>query len=319
MVNKMIATFRWQTKLKVLILLKSIFIIGCANNGQLIEPVSMSDQEICSKYLKNQKEIYSINSNPNMVQKSSLVAIRNEFLKRGLTKSKCNLIITKGSSIITKVSSIASTATVANNSSFEKIYNKVYEQFIGIPQGRYSVVADTLNVRIRPDISGKVLTSLNKKDEVFVYESSKNWARISDFFDGASYGEKKPIAQWVSSRYLNLIEEITHKQLTNRIQEKIAKKNEKERQRRINQRCSRALVYVGRLGKRKAASKVSEILNELDGCNGALGVSKSKLVKLSRDQIYRCNKQAIYWQHGSKTAAYNIRQLGGCNGLLSHL
>jgi hypothetical protein len=95
------ATFRWQTKLKVLILLKSIFIIGCANNGPLIKPVSMSDQEICSKYLKNQKEIYSINSNANKVQRSSLIAIRNEFLKRGLTKSKCNLIITKGSSSAT--------------------------------------------------------------------------------------------------------------------------------------------------------------------------------------------------------------------------
>jgi uncharacterized protein YgiM (DUF1202 family) len=78
-------------------------------------------------------------------------------------------------------------------SSFEKIYKKVYEQFIGIPQGRYSVVAETLNVRIRPDISGEVLTSLNKTDEVFVYESSKNWARISDFFDGASYGEKNQL------------------------------------------------------------------------------------------------------------------------------
>ena len=75
-------------------------------------------------------------------------------------------------------------------------------QIISLPEGTYLVGVDKLNVRIAPNKGGQVVSSLTRGQEVFVFETVGEYARVSDYFDGSGYGESGDVAQWVGAAYL---------------------------------------------------------------------------------------------------------------------
>lgn len=95
----------------------------------------------------------------------------------------------------------------------------------------------------------------------------------------------------------------------------------KEMQNNIQKRCRVAHGNISRGGLARARA-ISEILNELDGCNGSFGIKKSQLHKLSYNTAIKCKLAAGSWARGglSRSRSYaKIKQLGGCNRLLSYL
>lgn len=69
--------------------------------------------------------------------------------------------------------------------------------------GDYYVVADKLNVRLAPDISGKVTNILYRHQKVEVFEVNDGWARVSRYYDGSAEGVSANVARWVSAEFLS--------------------------------------------------------------------------------------------------------------------
>jgi uncharacterized protein YgiM (DUF1202 family) len=67
----------------------------------------------------------------------------------------------------------------------------------------FFVTARTLNVRLAANTSGSVASKLHHGQEVEVFEVDKGWARISEYFDGASEGLSGNVARWVSATHLS--------------------------------------------------------------------------------------------------------------------
>jgi hypothetical protein len=86
---------------------------------------------------------------------------------------------------------------------YDRFMDKSTAEMVSLPSGKYFVSAKKLNVRIAPSNKGEIVTSLERGNEVYVYESKNGWARVSGFHDGAGYKKSGDIAQWVSASYLD--------------------------------------------------------------------------------------------------------------------
>ena len=71
--------------------------------------------------------------------------------------------------------------------------------------GQFVVSVDTLNVRLASNASGKVAKKLYQGQKVEVFDVSNGWARISEYYDGASIGFSGNVAQWVFARHLSAL------------------------------------------------------------------------------------------------------------------
>ncbi len=69
--------------------------------------------------------------------------------------------------------------------------------------GTYYVVASTLNVRLAPGPQGRLSGSLQREQQVYVFETKDGWGRISKYYDGGKDGLSGMIARWVAMRYLS--------------------------------------------------------------------------------------------------------------------
>jgi len=69
--------------------------------------------------------------------------------------------------------------------------------------GFYYVAADTLNVRLAPESEAKITNKLYRQEKLDVYEVNGEWARISEYYDGAVEGISGNVARWVSAKYLS--------------------------------------------------------------------------------------------------------------------
>ena len=69
--------------------------------------------------------------------------------------------------------------------------------------GTYYVTAHTLNVRLVPSGSGKIMNRLHRQDRVEVLEVRNGWARISQYYDGRTEGLSGDVARWVSTNHLS--------------------------------------------------------------------------------------------------------------------
>ena len=87
----------------------------------------------------------------------------------------------------------------------------IYNQFTGeqttkivnLEPGKYYVSAKKLNIRIDPSKRGQLVTTLDRGDEVNVYETKNGWAIVSDYFDGSGYSKSQKVAQWTYALYLS--------------------------------------------------------------------------------------------------------------------
>jgi len=71
--------------------------------------------------------------------------------------------------------------------------------------GDYYVSPATLNVRLAANKTGKIINKIYKKQKVEVFEVKGDWARISQYYDGATDGVSGNVARWVAAEYLNNI------------------------------------------------------------------------------------------------------------------
>jgi len=69
--------------------------------------------------------------------------------------------------------------------------------------GNYVVNASTLNVRLAANASGKISRKLVRGQAVEVLEVDDGWARISQYYDGASEGQPGSVARWVYAEHLS--------------------------------------------------------------------------------------------------------------------
>lgn len=72
----------------------------------------------------------------------------------------------------------------------------------GLQPGAYIVSANKLNVRLSPRPQAEVLMQLKRGEFVTVYQAAGDWARISEYYDGAQEGFDGMVAHWVSSEFL---------------------------------------------------------------------------------------------------------------------
>jgi hypothetical protein len=69
--------------------------------------------------------------------------------------------------------------------------------------GVFFVTVDTLKVRLAANTAGQVASKLHSGQVVEVLEVSNGWARISEYFDGASEGLSGNVARWVLATHLS--------------------------------------------------------------------------------------------------------------------
>jgi hypothetical protein len=69
--------------------------------------------------------------------------------------------------------------------------------------GVFFVTADTLKVRLAANAAGQVASKLHSGQVVEVLEVTNGWARISEYFDGASEGLSGKVARWVFATHLS--------------------------------------------------------------------------------------------------------------------
>ena len=74
--------------------------------------------------------------------------------------------------------------------------------------GAYIVSANKLNVRLSPRPQAQVLMQLKRGESVTVYQAAGDWARISEYYDGAQEGFDGMVAHWVSSEFLSVPGEV---------------------------------------------------------------------------------------------------------------
>ena len=69
--------------------------------------------------------------------------------------------------------------------------------------GRAYVTADRLNVRLAPELSGKIADVLHHGQKVDVLELQGQWARISRYYDGSIEDLSGGVARWVAIEHLS--------------------------------------------------------------------------------------------------------------------
>lgn len=69
--------------------------------------------------------------------------------------------------------------------------------------GKYYVTARKLNVRLSPEIDGKITNKLDINQLVEIFELKNNWARISNYYNGDVEGVYGNVARWVHGKYLS--------------------------------------------------------------------------------------------------------------------
>jgi len=69
--------------------------------------------------------------------------------------------------------------------------------------GGYVVTADSLNVRLAANGTGKISDKLYQQDKVEVFEVTNGWARISGYFDIEANGLSSKVARWVFATHLS--------------------------------------------------------------------------------------------------------------------
>ena len=69
--------------------------------------------------------------------------------------------------------------------------------------GDFVVSADTLNVRLAADTTGKVADRLNQSEKVEVLEVKDGWARISGYYGVEVGGQSENVARWVFATHLS--------------------------------------------------------------------------------------------------------------------
>ena len=70
--------------------------------------------------------------------------------------------------------------------------------------GGYVVKADSLNVRLAANETGKVTDKLFQREKVEVFEVKNGWARISEYYDQDINGLSSKVARWVFATHLSV-------------------------------------------------------------------------------------------------------------------
>jgi hypothetical protein len=73
---------------------------------------------------------------------------------------------------------------------------------LALELGVHAVSGNNLNVRLSPSPSGQISRRLGSGDTVTVLQVAGEWARISEFYDGAKHGNKGMVAEWVAAQFL---------------------------------------------------------------------------------------------------------------------
>jgi hypothetical protein len=69
--------------------------------------------------------------------------------------------------------------------------------------GGFVVTADSLNVRLAANETGKVTDKLFQREKVEVFEVKNGWARISEYYDDENNGLSAKVARWVFATHLS--------------------------------------------------------------------------------------------------------------------
>jgi hypothetical protein len=69
--------------------------------------------------------------------------------------------------------------------------------------GGFVVTADSLNVRLAANETGKVTDKLFQQEKVEVFEVRNGWARISEYYDEDINGLSTKVARWVFATHLS--------------------------------------------------------------------------------------------------------------------
>jgi len=69
--------------------------------------------------------------------------------------------------------------------------------------GGFVVTADSLNVRLAANETGRVTGKLFQREKVEVFEVRNGWARISEYYDEQSNGQSSKVARWVFATHLS--------------------------------------------------------------------------------------------------------------------
>jgi hypothetical protein len=85
---------------------------------------------------------------------------------------------------------------------YHQFFDDSVDQKVHLDPGTYYVSAKKLNVRMAPKKQGELITTLELGDEVYVYETLKGWARLSEYFNRERSLDPEKQAQWVSANYL---------------------------------------------------------------------------------------------------------------------
>jgi hypothetical protein len=69
--------------------------------------------------------------------------------------------------------------------------------------GGFVVTADSLNVRLAANETGKIADKLYQQEKVEVFEVNNGWARISEYYDAEIDGQPGKVARWVFAMHLS--------------------------------------------------------------------------------------------------------------------
>jgi uncharacterized protein YgiM (DUF1202 family) len=69
--------------------------------------------------------------------------------------------------------------------------------------GGYVVTANSLNVRLAANETGKVTDKLFQQEKVEVFEVRNGWARVSEYYDEDVSGISTKVARWVFATHLS--------------------------------------------------------------------------------------------------------------------
>ena len=69
--------------------------------------------------------------------------------------------------------------------------------------GGFVVTADSLNVRLAANETGKVTDKLFQREKVEVFEVRNGWARVSEYYDEDVSGISTKVARWVFATHLS--------------------------------------------------------------------------------------------------------------------
>jgi hypothetical protein len=69
--------------------------------------------------------------------------------------------------------------------------------------GDYYVTSNKLNVLLAPNKTGKITSTIYKRQKVEVFQVKGGWARVSRYYDGGVEGLSGEVARWVFAKYLS--------------------------------------------------------------------------------------------------------------------